>query len=314
MGVLGAISHGAGVVATAALVLRAVVERLDRARRRNSPSPSPPGGAGRPSANSSLTATCAGGASSKDDVEGGPTRPLEPGASSPPANDASGASSPAFATPASSRSSPRAADSRAVSPGAPRPGRLSCVVAALGVLSLPTNLGGHATSSAALFPHFDEVWILPVFKHAYASAPPRALREKARDVRAPLSTLAAAAFNVRRDRRQKTVVEAAIAAQRFAVPAPVFVPGEWCRPVVKLWYDVLRWLRAAHPGMDFAWVMGGGRVRISATRRRRFGAVPEGLRVVVVPRSGTDAEEFSSGGALGARITRDWSCRTRIRR
>ena len=298
MGVLGAISHGAGVVTTAALVLRAVVERLDRARRRNLRRRRRREDAGRPSANGSLTATpSAGGAASKDDVEGDrPTRPLEPGASSPPANDASGASSPAFATPASSPRSPRAADAR------PPRARLGGRVALYGLsANPPTNLGGHATIVRRLSKLFDEVWILPVFKHAYASKRHLAPYEDRR-------AMCELAFRDERDENardnvrvidvEKTVVEAAIAAQRFAVPSDSNANG--VDPVVGS-YDVLRWLRAAHPGMDFAWVMGGDAYRDLADDKWKDSALfRRDCAIVVVPRSETDAEELSSGGALGA--------------
>ena len=140
-----------------------------------------------------------------------------------------------------------------------------------------------------------------MFKHAYASKRHLAPYEDRR-------AMCELAFRDERDENardnvrvidvEKTVVEAAIAAQRFAVPSDSNANG--VDPVVGS-YDVLRWLRAAHPGMDFAWVMGGDAYRDLADDKWKDSALfRRDCAIVVVPRSETDAEELSSGGALGA--------------
>ena len=147
----------------------------------------------------------------------------------------------------------------------------------------PTDVGGHGTIVRHLRKLFDEVWILPVYRHAFdskaSSLAPYEFRRRMcqlafRDSRRP----------ARRDRVkvldiEKIVVEAALdRARARGLPLDSVKVGSRA---------VLARVRARNPGVDFAWCLGGDTYAdLREGKWRDHEAFQRECAQVVVPRVG----------------------------
>ena len=158
----------------------------------------------------------------------------------------------------------------------------------------PTGLGGHAgivrwaAKDARLQPWggagADEVWVLPVYRHAFA-----AKRQMASfDHRLAMARLAFESLpdlegRVRVLETEREVVEA------FAVDEPDAVIGT---------VDVVRWLDARHDGVEWALLLGADTYRDLQEGRWKESETLLGLvSLVAIPRKGVDVDVPSASGA-----------------
>ena len=147
----------------------------------------------------------------------------------------------------------------------------------------PTGLGGHAglvgwAANRARLEAWggegpDEVWVLPVFRHAFrAKRDMAAFEHRMAMAKLAFEDLPHLTARVRVLDTERTVAEAFAARDARAVPGTI---------------DIIRCLRRDHPGVDFALLLGADTYRdLLEGRWKESEALLEMVAILAVPRRG----------------------------
>jgi len=169
----------------------------------------------------------------------------------------------------------------------------------------PTGDGGHRLLAKHFAALYDEVWVLPVYKHIFANKSNLApFEERVAMARINFESVAP---NVQVKRLEEEVVTAAVEAalKEGQDPAKVSVGS----------YDLLMAIRERHPGVRWGWVMGADTYNdLRAGKWKNSALIPTLVDIELVVRPGVDLQhDLVQGATLHAIPGQDDTSSTRVR-
>jgi|EP00670_Eutreptiella_braarudii_P007030 nicotinate (nicotinamide) nucleotide adenylyltransferase len=145
----------------------------------------------------------------------------------------------------------------------------------------PTGDGGHRSLVKYFAEKFEEVWVLPVFKHAFATK--RDLAEFNDRINMAKLNFESVAANVKVLRLEEEVVtEALNKAMAEGIDPSTFTVGS---------YDLLNAIKAKSPEYDISWIMGGDTFNdLRAGKWKNSELIPQMVHIQLVLRPGVELQ------------------------